>query len=108
MHNTVGVCHRDLKLENILLDENFNLKIADLGFAISSKGHTGDDKLHSYKGTLCYMTPEQLDQRSYCGKKADLFAAAVILFMMVFEKRPFLEGAKVSDPLYQFIAANRP
>lgn len=106
MHNTVGVCHRDLKLDNILLDENFNMKLADLGFAISSQGHTGDGKLHSYKGTKCYMTPEQLDQRSYCGKQADLFAAAVILFMMVFEKRPFDE-AKVSDPFYQLIAGNR-
>lgn len=106
MHNTVGVCHRDLKLENILFDENFQMKLADLGFAISSKGHTGDGKLHSYKGTKCYMTPEQLDERSYCGKQADLFAAAVILFMMVFEKRPFDE-AKVSDPFYQLIAGNR-
>jgi hypothetical protein len=34
------------------------MKLADLGFAISSKGHTGDGKLHSYKGTQCYMTPE--------------------------------------------------
>jgi serine/threonine protein kinase len=66
----------------------------------------GDGKLHSYKGTQCYMTPEQLDQRSYCGKQADLFAAAVILFMMVFNKRPFDE-AKVSDPFYQLIAGNR-
>jgi serine/threonine protein kinase len=36
MHNNLGLCHRDLKLDNILLDENFNVKIADLGFAISS------------------------------------------------------------------------
>ena len=58
MHNTVGICHRDLKPENILMDSNYNIKIADFGFAAPLQGKNGNGKLHSYKGTLGYMTPE--------------------------------------------------
>jgi len=46
-----------LKPENILLDKNFNVKVADFGFA-SPVIKNGKDKLKSYKGTIGYMTPE--------------------------------------------------
>lgn len=107
MHNTVGVCHRDLKPENILIDKNFNLKIADWGFSIPLVGPTGNGKLNSYKGTLGYMPPEQHAKRPYSGKSADLFAAAVVLFMMLTQCQPFDE-AKVTDKYYRLIAGNKP
>mmetsp|Transcript_26415 Transcript_26415/g.40324 ORF Transcript_26415/g.40324 Transcript_26415/m.40324 type:complete len:307 (-) Transcript_26415:432-1352(-) len=107
MQNTVGVCHRDLKPENILLDKDFNLKIADFGFAIPLVGHTGNCKLNSYKGTLGYMPPEQLAKKAYSGKAADLFSAAVVLFMMVTQCQPF-EEARVTDKYYKFLAGNKP
>ena len=49
-----GVVHRDLKLENILVDENMNLKVADFGFATQKK----INRLKSYRGTMTYMAPE--------------------------------------------------
>ena len=49
-----GVVHRDLKLENILVDENLDLKVADFGFAT----YKNINKLHSYRGTMTYMAPE--------------------------------------------------
>ena len=53
MHK-LGVVHRDLKLENSLLDENMNIKIADFGFAT----YSNVKKLESFKGTKTYMAPE--------------------------------------------------
>jgi len=102
----MGVCHRDLKPENILMDKDFNLKIADFGFAIPLSGHTGNGRLSSYKGTLGYMPPEQLAKKSYSGKAADLFSAAVVLFMMVTQCQPF-EEARVTDKYYRFLAGNK-
>jgi len=74
-----GVVHRDLKLENILVDEMMNLKVADFGFATYKK----ITKLQSYRGTMTYMAPEIKEGKVYDGKQIDMFSIGVILFIII-------------------------
>merc|ERR1712195_151651 len=85
-----GVVHRDLKLENILVDDDMNLKVADFGFATFRK----IDKLKSYRGTMTYMAPEIKEGKTYDGKKIDMFSTGVILFIIVQGIFPFKEAKK--------------
>lgn len=52
------ICHRDLKPENLLLDSDYNLKIADFGFARDLSGDQGTGLLSTRCGTQPYMAPE--------------------------------------------------
>ena len=93
-----GVSHRDLKLENILVDENLNLKIADFGFATYKNVET----LKSYRGTQTYMAPEIKEGKIYNGKEIDIFSTGVILFIIVLGIFPFKE-AKRSEYFYNLL-----
>ena len=96
-----GVVHRDLKLENILVDDNMNLKVADFGFATFRK----IDHLKSYRGTMTYMAPEIKEGKTYDGKQIDMFSTAVILFIIVQGIFPFKE-AKKDEYFYNLIINN--
>lgn len=61
--SSMKVAHRDLKLENILVDNDLNLKIADFGYASFQKV----DLLASYRGTFTYMAPEIKEGKHYNG-----------------------------------------
>ena len=93
-----GVVHRDLKLENILVDENMNLKVADFGFATYKK----INKLNSYRGTMTYMAPEIKEGKTYDGRQIDVFSTGVILFIIVQGIFPFKE-AKKDEYFYNLI-----
>jgi len=80
-----NVVHRDLKLENTLIDENLNIVVADFGFATFKKV----DELKSYKGTKTYMAPEIKEGKIYDGKAADIFSLGIILFVIVKGLFPF-------------------
>jgi serine/threonine protein kinase len=54
----VKVAHRDIKMENILFDNHFNLKLSDFGLAKSSEGENNLEVLHSNVGTKAYKAPE--------------------------------------------------
>ena len=97
-----GICHRDLKLENILLDENNNPIICDFGFAILIEEK--DRKLTDILGTEHYSPPEI--NRPYDGFKVDSYSLGVILFTLIFAGFGFSE-AKKSNKLYKLIYMNK-
>lgn len=91
---TNSITHRDLKLENILIDQALMIKIADFGFATENPG-----LLDSYKGTPVYMAPEIMQGKKYVGFTADLFSAGVILFTLARGIFPFM-NSNDSDQFY--------
>jgi len=115
MHSK-GVAHRDLSLENILLDGDGTLKICDFGCAIECQPpvlHNGQKATNKHTvsleearkgavGKLKYMAPEVLGCRAYCARKADVWSCGVILFLMLVKCFPF-DLPAMSDS--RFIAA---
>ena len=100
-----GVAHRDLKTENIMLSEDWSLKIADFGYATLLAGKQGTGKLTTYLGTLSYAAPEILSKQPYYGSCADLFSCGVILFVLVTGKLPYGK-AVVHDSYYRNFVNN--
>ena len=102
MHNS-GFAHRDLKLENILVDKDYNLKIADFGLSCSIKGKDNSGFCDSRVGTFEYMAPEIVGRFRYLPMMADLYAFAVILFCMYTGNKPFNRNDE-SDLLFKCFA----
>ena len=69
-----GVVHRDIKTENILLDSMYNIKIADFGQA-----NTIEEGRTENQGTLLYMAPEILLNKSTSYKKGDVWSLGIVL-----------------------------
>lgn len=99
MHQN-GVVHRAVRPENILLDEQLRLKIADLGSSAPVAGRDGRGLLKTIIDTAHYMAPEMHLKVPYSGKKCDLFAAGILLFTMVAAHPPFAT-AQLEDPFYK-------
>ena len=86
--HAMGVIHRDMKPENLILDPIGQVRVMDFGIAIPARAGLSDAVFESVTGTLGYLAPEQLvggrgDERS------DLYAVGVILYELLSGRRPF-------------------
>jgi len=79
--------HRDLKLENILLDKNENVKLCDFGFTREYEGKKAH--LQTFCGTICYSAPEMLRAEKYAGEKVDVWSLGIILYALLTGELPF-------------------
>jgi serine/threonine protein kinase len=104
LHKTAKVVHRDLKLENILLDKHNNVKICDFAMSKSLLDNQNMGIFYSQCGSWCYMAPEIIESRPYKGSSVDIFALGVILFALVTGVMPFGQAERDSDQLYSLIA----
>lgn len=99
-----NMAHRDLKMENILLDENFVIKVADFGTA---KAADDEGNLKTHIGTPGYMAPEVASGK-YNAFAADVFSLGCVLFMIL-TRIPVTEGKCIkTDGVFKHLYNGRP
>ncbi len=95
----VGVVHRDLKPQNIMIDRDGNARIMDFGIArsIKAKGITGANMMI---GTPEYMSPEQVDGQE-ADRRSDIYSLGIVLFELVTGRLPFEGDSPLSIAVKQ-------
>jgi serine/threonine protein kinase len=81
-----NIFHRDIKLENVIIDDKMNIKIIDFGFScISAKSKL----LNFFCGTPSYMPPEIIQKKEYIGPYVDIWSSGILLYTLLFGFFPF-------------------
>jgi tRNA A-37 threonylcarbamoyl transferase component Bud32 len=94
-----GICHRDIKMDNIIIDRQLRVKLIDFGFST----YSGKEQLlRIYCGTPSYMSPEIVTKTPYNGLKADMWALGILLYALLEGTYPFKSPS--DKDLYKKIA----
>jgi NUAK family SNF1-like kinase len=83
------IVHRDLKLENILIDNNGDIKLADFGL---SNNWSPNNLLYTFCGSPLYASPEIVNGYPYFGPEVDCWSLGVLLYTLVYGSMPFQGG----------------
>ena len=116
MHETHKMAHLDIKLENIVVDEHYLLRLIDFAYC-----ERVDARMHISKGTERYFAPEVarifyqrqvwypnslIEKPSYIAEKADVFSIGILLFTMFFGTPPFRQNDPQREPLLHYLCSN--
>lgn len=82
------ILHRDVKDENIIIDEHFNVKLIDFG---SAAFMAPDRHFTTFCGTVEYCSPEVLQGNPYAGPELEMWALGVTLYTLIFGENPFFD-----------------
>jgi serine/threonine protein kinase len=98
---SVNIVHRDIKLENILLDGFGRVKIGDFGVSVKIDGPNA--VLFEQCGTPAYIAPEIVLEHGYLGLQADVWSSGICLFAMVYGNVPFkiTELSQLTRPMLE-------
>jgi serine/threonine protein kinase len=104
------ICHRDMKLENLLLERESaeelgtRVKVIDFGFAVQIPPGQ-DGTLRTFCGTPPYMSPQMISDQPYCGFACDVWALGVLLYVLLVGRFPFQGDTRAV--LFSAIRKNR-
>lgn len=82
--HSIGIIHRDIKMENLLLDDNYNLILTDFEFSTRSALYN-----YSSLGTYEYAAPEILLNQQYIGPEVDMYSIGILYYMLLKYTNPF-------------------
>ena len=88
-----GIVHRDIKDENVIVDENGVIKLIDFG----SAGYTRLGPFDVFVGTIDYASPEVLRGEKYEGKPQDIWALGILLYTMMYKENPFYNVDEIME-----------
>ncbi|KAF9174858.1 hypothetical protein BGX21_001055 [Mortierella sp. AD011] len=96
--NSRGICHRDIKDENIVIDNDFKVKLIDFGSAVVIP--KPQDKLFDrFYGTINYASPEILKGENYRAEAAEIWSLGILLYTILYGEVPFSDPVQaVSGP----------
>ncbi len=84
-----NIVHRDIKDENIVINESFHIKLIDFG---SAAYMSNGKKFATFCGTLDYCSPEVLLGNKYNGPELDCWTMGIVLYTLVFSENPFFDA----------------
>ncbi|SCV02687.1 LAME_0H04170g1_1 [Lachancea meyersii CBS 8951] len=103
LHRDCGIAHRDVKPENILLDRNGNLKLADFGLASKFRRKDGTKRVCTdTRGSLPYMAPEIVYSRGYYADLTDVWSCGILLFVLLTGETPWDIPSEEDDHFREF------
>ncbi|XP_054707723.1 PAS domain-containing serine/threonine-protein kinase-like [Uloborus diversus] len=85
--DSLFILHRDIKDENIILDEKFHVKLIDFGSATFMT----EELFSTFCGTMEYCSPEVIQGEKYRGPELEMWALGVTLYTLIFGENPFID-----------------